>query len=554
MLRWAHITVLILGVFCSGAAQVDSLERALLSANEDTTRVLIHLNLFHEYRYDNPAKAEENVRQAVQIASGVEDQTYHVSALNTFGSLLNSRAESDSAIVIYSEAMAIAEEIEYMEGKLDAITGLGNSYLGKGDLKKGEEYLKLNISLGTDFGDMEGVANSYNNLGNLYNERGEYKEAMIAYTRRLPKINTEIGNIRNAGINNANIGLINQKLENYDKAIEYYTTSDSLFEDLEFLPGQAFVLKNMGIIYRRQGKFDQALEKYNAALGYYQQMESRREIGQVLQNMGNIHSDMGQPRQAINNYRRSLSIATQISDSINMAMTCQSLGLEFVRIEALDSATFYSSRALQIASDIGADLTVMDSYKTLAEAYNAMGDDKRAYAHLWDYQLMRDSLYTLEKRDLAEEIEAKYQNDQKNKEIALLDSEKELQALQLRKRQNERNAAVVFTLGIVLLAGLLYRQYRVKQKANAKLRELDKLKSNFFANISHEFRTPLTLIKGPITRLEQDPDNKLSEDEVRMVRRNTNKVLELVNQLLDLSRIDQGQLNLKKPRAISSNA
>jgi DNA-binding response OmpR family regulator/anti-sigma regulatory factor (Ser/Thr protein kinase) len=52
------------------------------------------------------------------------------------------------------------------------------------------------------------------------------------------------------------------------------------------------------------------------------------------------------------------------------------------------------------------------------------------------------------------------------------------------------------------------------------------------------------LIKGPITRLEQEPDRGLDQEEVRMIRRNTNKVLGLVNQLLDLSRIDQGQLKI----------
>ncbi|MEM6895414.1 MAG: ATP-binding protein [Bacteroidota bacterium] len=77
-----------------------------------------------------------------------------------------------------------------------------------------------------------------------------------------------------------------------------------------------------------------------------------------------------------------------------------------------------------------------------------------------------------------------------------------------------------------------------------KLKELDQAKSQFFANISHEFRTPLTLIQGPIEHLEQNPDERLDHGDVKMIRRNTSKLLGLVNQLLDLSRIDQGKLNL----------
>ncbi len=77
-----------------------------------------------------------------------------------------------------------------------------------------------------------------------------------------------------------------------------------------------------------------------------------------------------------------------------------------------------------------------------------------------------------------------------------------------------------------------------------KLKELDKAKSRFFANISHEFRTPLTLIKGPIEQLEQNFNAKLNIETVKMIRRNANRLLNMVNQLLDLSKIDEGTLKL----------
>src|SRR5690606_12895690 len=143
------------------------------------------------------------------------------------------------------------------------------------------------------------------------------------------------------------------------------------------------------------------------------------------------------------------------------------------------------------------------------------------------------------------EIEAKYQNEQKAKQIALLASEKNLQRLQLRKRVNERNVIIVLAILAVVIAGLLYNQYRIKQRSNTELRELDELKSNFFANISHEFRTPLTLIKGPIEELEQNPTEPLSRENARMIRRNANRVLGLVDQLLDISKIDRGKLKLQ---------
>jgi len=82
------------------------------------------------------------------------------------------------------------------------------------------------------------------------------------------------------------------------------------------------------------------------------------------------------------------------------------------------------------------------------------------------------------------------------------------------------------------------------QTALEKLKELDRLKSQFFANISHELRTPLTLVLAPLSELAITVTGADAQQQVRVIRRNAERLLGLINDLLDLSSLDAGGLRL----------
>ena len=77
-----------------------------------------------------------------------------------------------------------------------------------------------------------------------------------------------------------------------------------------------------------------------------------------------------------------------------------------------------------------------------------------------------------------------------------------------------------------------------------QLKEMDQMKSRLFANISHEFRTPLTLIKGPIANYLQNSEKPFEMSQAAVIDHNADRLLRLVNQLLDLSKLDAGNLSL----------
>ena len=91
------------------------------------------------------------------------------------------------------------------------------------------------------------------------------------------------------------------------------------------------------------------------------------------------------------------------------------------------------------------------------------------------------------------------------------------------------------------------RNYQAQQRRAEELAEVDRAKTAFFSNISHEFRTPLTLIMGPLEELRTrlgSADEGVRE-ELELIRRNGLRLGKLVNTLLDFSRIEAGRMQAR---------
>ncbi len=104
--------------------------------------------------------------------------------------------------------------------------------------------------------------------------------------------------------------------------------------------------------------------------------------------------------------------------------------------------------------------------------------------------------------------------------------------------------AFIDLLASTLTASLLNAHaYQEERKRAEKLAELDTAKTVFFSNISHEFRTPLTLMVGPLDEMLSHSGDRVTatRDSVELVHRNSLRLLRLVNTLLDFSRIEAGR-------------
>lgn len=84
-----------------------------------------------------------------------------------------------------------------------------------------------------------------------------------------------------------------------------------------------------------------------------------------------------------------------------------------------------------------------------------------------------------------------------------------------------------------------------EQKEADRVHEIDQLKIKFLTNLSHEFRTPISLILGPVDKLLSQEENVWKEGHLHMIKRNGKRLLNLVNQLLDFRKMEEHELKLQ---------
>jgi signal transduction histidine kinase/DNA-binding response OmpR family regulator len=178
--------------------------------------------------------------------------------------------------------------------------------------------------------------------------------------------------------------------------------------------------------------------------------------------------------------------------------------------------------------------------------------------------LYRDSLYNEKERIQWAALQSQYDTEKAQDQISILESENEVKNLKIRQ-----NRIVLITLAVlvavIIFTALFYIRQRRKradqerliaeqellhklelEKVEAdKLKELDRMKSHFFANISHEFRTPLTLIMRPIEKVLSKTKDEKDKKDLNVAQRYARSLQNLINNLLTLSRLESGKMQLR---------
>lgn len=375
-----------------------------------------------------------------------------------------------------------------------------------------------------------------------------------------------------------------QAMHNYNrgylkKSIEYYIKADKFSnqKNKDAISFRVAVLNNIAQVYKELNDYPKTMQYVNEAMQNAVLTKDSFNIMNIVLHKGVIQTDFKNYEKGLPFLIESFNYYNKINNSYYKSSSALYLSIAYLHLNRFTEAKKYNtvaeniykseSLALYLAETlayktlISLGLNDMTTAKLAIDEANKIFKDHQAdssypkflsseIAYAIKMKEFEKALELTKKKDSLEniiqknsntnqinELEAIYQNEQKIKEIELLKAKNEV--------TEKQKYIYIALLGLLALLGAsLFYGYRNKIKTAQKLNELNELKSRFFANISHEFRTPLTLIKSPVQSLQAEISNENQKNKLHLIDKNSNRMLELVDQLLELSKLDSGKLQL----------
>lgn len=382
------------------------------------------------------------------------------------------------------------------------------------------------------------IARSHRWLGEWYQGKSKYD----ASTKQFWEAITLSKKINDKSLESSayNALAINYYLQNdIQKAEEFIKKAAEIRFEIKDFKYYSVLLSNLAVIHFQNREFNKAI----ALLRQAEMSLLKQPLGDYMASLYNTLGgcyQMAFPEKdsAVYFYKKSIEVAKKFNIETNLMTGYHNLGEDALRKGKYNEALTYLYQSLEIATKLGNDSYLMTVISTISETYEKNGDYRSALSYQRRALELHKKIFEADKQKIVKDLEFKYETVIKDQK--LLEQEEIIQRakLQAEKDKNKRNLLIFALILIVLF--FVFWQIQFKQKRSAK-EKFEIEKSKIFENIVHDIRSPLTLIKGPIEVIKKEaPDGKFTES-ILTIETQSNKLIELVNELLDASKLEKGK-------------
>lgn len=365
------------------------------------------------------------------------------------------------------------------------------------------KYGELGVALSEKLESHEQISVGYSNLAECYTNDAKYKAALHFYQKSL-EIDEREGKIADTYLDKVNIAIAYQKMGDYDQALgifldclkyyeekkdsgrmtiinfsignnfgyqeetkkaeQYYKTALNISKEINDSVMFAHCLDGLGVNAVRDRKFKLAESYFEEALNVAQKTGDQYLAAAVYSNIGFMKEELSDLKGAAYYYQKAIDISDEIGDVQGTMISLFNLATVYSNIGEYDKSQKYYGQVVDMATEAGAKQILSHAYRGLAVLNKEMGNFKSAFEYQELFSDLRDSLLNEQRVATIEELNAIYESEKRENQIAILEKENQIvEAKSVSRTYLLIGAISVFSI-LSLSIFLYFRQARARQK------------------------------------------------------------------------------------------
>ena len=396
------------------------------------------------------------------------------------------------------------------------------------------------LKLAEQLGDTIAAVQALNNIGTNFRRMGILDEAVDYHYRGLHlceefSLKDDSTARKNRVISLNGIGNICLTLGDTETADSVFNAALEGEKRLGSHLGQAINYANLGSLYERNGQIDSAWTFYRRSMEQNRLAKSDLGISLCYTHFGRLNEKQGRRAEAIAEYRKAYEIMAPSDDRWHTMEPCLALAEIYIKMGDDATAMQYLATADRLAHDLHSLEHQSQIARLYYDIYNRKGDARQALHFYKIYNELGDSVSSEKNIIHMQNMRVRFEHEQHRAEMETVNQQYRTE--RTLKRLSFAAGILAIILAAVIVCFMLYALRARKRKQEVQ-HQLDEMRLSFFTNITHEFRTPLTVILGYSRMMEE---GKVPMGDItrvaNMVSRQGSRLLSLINQLLDIQKV-----------------